>query len=134
MIRRKSSSSHSSPTLMSANLQQVRVDRHLAAGRCGILYEGQGRHYCCLPDAVLVAQDYVQSFIVNATIGIGDAIDLSRKLAATLAGWGGFRLLARYEQKRRAIGSFNRGCAGTATIGVSVCLARTCPRCQLVRR
>lgn len=39
--------------------------------------------------------------------GVGDAIDLSWKLAATLAGWGGPRLLASYERERRPIGLRN---------------------------
>ena len=39
--------------------------------------------------------------------GAGDAIDLSWKLAATLAGWGGPLLLASYEQERRPIGLRN---------------------------
>lgn len=36
--------------------------------------------------------------------GIGDAIDLSWKLAGTLAGWGGPNLLASYEIERHAVG------------------------------
>jgi 2-polyprenyl-6-methoxyphenol hydroxylase-like FAD-dependent oxidoreductase len=39
--------------------------------------------------------------------GVGDAIDLSWKLAATLAGWGGAQLLASYEAERRPIGLRN---------------------------
>jgi 2-polyprenyl-6-methoxyphenol hydroxylase-like FAD-dependent oxidoreductase len=39
--------------------------------------------------------------------GVGDAIDLSWKLAATLQGWGGPRLLASYEIERRQIGARN---------------------------
>ena len=39
--------------------------------------------------------------------GVGDAIDLSWKLAATLAGWGGPQLLASYERERRPIGLRN---------------------------
>ena len=39
--------------------------------------------------------------------GVGDAIDLSWKLAATIAGWGGPQLLASYEQERRPIGLRN---------------------------
>ena len=36
--------------------------------------------------------------------GVGDAIDLAWKLAATLAGWGGSGLLDAYESERRPIG------------------------------
>jgi 2-polyprenyl-6-methoxyphenol hydroxylase-like FAD-dependent oxidoreductase len=39
--------------------------------------------------------------------GVGDAIDLSWKLAAMLAGWGGPQLLASYEKERRPIGMRN---------------------------
>jgi 2-polyprenyl-6-methoxyphenol hydroxylase-like FAD-dependent oxidoreductase len=39
--------------------------------------------------------------------GVGDAIDLSWKLAATLEGWGGPQLLASYEEERRPIGLRN---------------------------
>jgi hypothetical protein len=39
--------------------------------------------------------------------GVGDAIDLSWKLAATLQGWGGPRLLASYDAERRPIGARN---------------------------
>jgi 2-polyprenyl-6-methoxyphenol hydroxylase-like FAD-dependent oxidoreductase len=36
-------------------------------------------------------------------LGIGDAVDLGWKIAATLAGWAGLGLLDSYEQERRAI-------------------------------
>ena len=39
--------------------------------------------------------------------GIGDAIDLAWKIEATLAGWGGTKLLASYETERRPIGLYN---------------------------
>ena len=39
--------------------------------------------------------------------GVGDAVDLSWKLAATLAGWGGPQLLDSYETERRQIGLRN---------------------------
>lgn len=39
--------------------------------------------------------------------GIGDAIDLSWKLAATLQGWGGPWLLESYDVERRAVGARN---------------------------
>jgi hypothetical protein len=39
--------------------------------------------------------------------GVGDAVDLSWKLAATLQGWGGPNLLASYEIERRQIGAQN---------------------------
>ncbi|MCC2098781.1 MAG: FAD-dependent monooxygenase [Hyphomicrobiales bacterium] len=43
--------------------------------------------------------------------GIGDAVDLSWKLAATLQGWGGPELLASYDAERRPIGERNVGMA-----------------------
>jgi hypothetical protein len=39
--------------------------------------------------------------------GVGDAVDLSWKLAATLEGWGGSNLLASYEIERRQVGANN---------------------------
>jgi FAD binding domain len=44
-----------------------------------------------------------------AAAGCGDAIDLSWKLAATLAGWGGPNLLRSYAIERRQIGARPRG-------------------------
>jgi 2-polyprenyl-6-methoxyphenol hydroxylase-like FAD-dependent oxidoreductase len=43
--------------------------------------------------------------------GIGDAVDLGWKLAATLQGWGGGNLLASYDAERRPIGVRNVGAA-----------------------
>jgi len=49
--------------------------------------------------------------------GVGDAIDLSWKLAATLAGWGGPDLLKSYQIERRQVGERNVGASRYATIG-----------------
>ena len=49
--------------------------------------------------------------------GIGDAVDLSWKLAATLAGWGGPRLLDSYEVERRQVGDRNVGASRYASTG-----------------
>lgn len=49
--------------------------------------------------------------------GVGDAIDLGWKLAATLAGWGGPELLASYEKERRPIGLRNVRASGEAAKG-----------------
>jgi 2-polyprenyl-6-methoxyphenol hydroxylase-like FAD-dependent oxidoreductase len=49
--------------------------------------------------------------------GVGDATDLSWKLAAAVAGWGGPELLASYEIERRQIGDRNVGASRYATIG-----------------
>jgi 2-polyprenyl-6-methoxyphenol hydroxylase-like FAD-dependent oxidoreductase len=49
--------------------------------------------------------------------GVGDAVDLSWKLAATLAGWGGPQLLASYEVERRPIGLRNVKASRAAMTG-----------------
>jgi hypothetical protein len=49
--------------------------------------------------------------------GVGDATDLSWKLAATLRGWGGPDLLRAYEIERRQIGDRNVGASRYATLG-----------------
>ena len=49
--------------------------------------------------------------------GVGDAIDISWKLAATLQGWGGPVLLRSYEAERRPIGAINVKASGGGTAG-----------------
>ncbi len=49
--------------------------------------------------------------------GVGDAFDLSWKLAATIQGWGGKKLLDSYEQERRQVGERNIGASRYASIG-----------------
>src|SRR3954449_12756773 len=49
--------------------------------------------------------------------GVGDAIDVSWKLAATLQGWGGPNLLASYEIERRQVGERNVAASGFAAKG-----------------
>src|SRR3979490_2890793 len=60
---------------------------------------------------VLIAGDAAHLVIptggLGMNTGVGDAIDLSWKLAATLAGWGGPQLLASYDKERRPIGFRN---------------------------
>jgi 2-polyprenyl-6-methoxyphenol hydroxylase-like FAD-dependent oxidoreductase len=64
---------------------------------------GQGR--------VFLAGDAVHLVIPTGGLGmnsgVGDAIDLSWKLAATLKGWGGPQLLRSYEIERRQVGARN---------------------------
>ncbi len=64
---------------------------------------GQGR--------VFLAGDAVHLVIPTGGLGmnsgVGDAADLSWKLAATVQGWGGPSLLASYEIERRQIGARN---------------------------
>src|SRR5579885_3364942 len=60
---------------------------------------------------VFLAGDAVHLVIPTGGLGmnsgVGDAIDLAWKLAATLKGWGGPNLLASYEIERRPIGARN---------------------------
>ncbi len=74
---------------------------------------GQGR--------VFLAGDAVHLVIPTGGLGmnsgVGDAIDLSWKLAATLQGWGGPRLLASYEAERRPIGARNVDASRQASRG-----------------
>jgi 2-polyprenyl-6-methoxyphenol hydroxylase-like FAD-dependent oxidoreductase len=49
--------------------------------------------------------------------GVGDAIDLSWKLHATLQGWGGPNLLDSYEIERRQVGDRNVGASRYASLG-----------------
>ena len=72
-------------------------------------------------DRVFLAGDAVHLVIPTGGLGmnsgVGDAIDLSWKLAATLDGWGGPNLLKSYEIERRQIGDRNVGASRYATIG-----------------
>jgi 2-polyprenyl-6-methoxyphenol hydroxylase-like FAD-dependent oxidoreductase len=72
-------------------------------------------------DRVFLAGDAVHLVIPTGGLGmnsgVGDAIDLSWKLAATLAGWGGPNLLRSYEIERRQIGERNVGASRYATLG-----------------
>lgn len=52
--------------------------------------------------------------------GVGDAFDLSWKLAATIKDWGGKGLLDAYEQERRPVGLRNRDASGWAAAGVPI--------------
>ena len=60
---------------------------------------------------VFLAGDAVHLVIPTGGLGmnsgVGDAVDLSWKLAAMLQGWGGPHLLASYEAERRPIGARN---------------------------
>ncbi|MGB7034548.1 MAG: FAD-dependent monooxygenase [Xanthobacteraceae bacterium] len=70
---------------------------------------------------VFLAGDAVHLVIPTGGLGmnsgVGDAVDLAWKLAATLAGWGGPDLLRSYEIERRQIGERNVGASRYATIG-----------------
>ena len=70
---------------------------------------------------VFLAGDAVHLVIPTGGLGmnsgVGDAIDLSWKLAATLQGWGGPNLLASYEIERRQIGDRNVAASRHASRG-----------------
>ncbi len=70
---------------------------------------------------VFLAGDAVHLVIptggLGMNTGVGDAIDLSWKLAATLQGWGGDNILNSYEIERRQIGDRNVGASRYASSG-----------------
>jgi 2-polyprenyl-6-methoxyphenol hydroxylase-like FAD-dependent oxidoreductase len=61
---------------------------------------GEGRVFVAGDAAHLV----IPTGGLGMNTGVGDAVDLSWKLAATLTGWGGPQLLASYEAERRPVG------------------------------
>src|SRR5258707_10899939 len=94
--------------------------------RYEMLYCGEWRQNLLLADRyragrVLLAGDAVHLVIpaggLGMNTGVGDAFDLSWKLAATLEGWGGPELLDSYEIERRQVGERNIGASRYATLG-----------------
>jgi 2-polyprenyl-6-methoxyphenol hydroxylase-like FAD-dependent oxidoreductase len=91
-----------------------------------MLYVGQWKMNLLLADRygegrVFLAGDAVHLVIptggLGMNTGVGDAIDLSWKLAATLQGWGGPNLLGSYELERRQVGARNVAASGFAAKG-----------------
>ena len=91
-----------------------------------MLYVGQWKMNLLLADRygegrVFLAGDAVHLVIptggLGMNTGVGDAIDLSWKLAATLQSWGGPNLLASYELERRQVGARNVAASGFAAEG-----------------
>jgi 2-polyprenyl-6-methoxyphenol hydroxylase-like FAD-dependent oxidoreductase len=91
-----------------------------------MLYCGEWRQNLLLGDRyragrVFLAGDAVHLVIpaggLGMNTGVGDAFDLSWKLAATLEGWGGPGLLESYEIERRQVGERNIGASRYATLG-----------------
>lgn len=91
-----------------------------------MLYVGQWKQNLLLADSygkgrVFLAGDAVHLVVptggLGMNTGIGDAIDLSWKLAATLQGWGGSNLLGSYEAERRQIGERNVAASRYASLG-----------------
>jgi 2-polyprenyl-6-methoxyphenol hydroxylase-like FAD-dependent oxidoreductase len=79
---------------------------------CAARY-GEGRVFVAGDAAHLV----IPTGGLGMNTGVGDAIDLSWKLAAMLAGWGGAELLASYEAERRPIGLRNVKASRAAMTG-----------------
>ena len=80
---------------------------------------------------VFLAGDAVHLVIptggLGMNTGVGDAFDLSWKLAGTIHGWGGPGLLDGYETERRPIGIRNVAAAGWAAAGVPIWRALVTP-------
>src|SRR5260370_6293698 len=94
--------------------------------RYEVLYCGEWRQNLLLADRyqagrVFLAGDAAHLVIpaggLGMNTGVGDAFDLSWKLAATLEGWGGPKLLDSYEIERRQVGERNVGASRYATLG-----------------
>ncbi|MCA1559780.1 MAG: FAD-dependent monooxygenase [Acidobacteria bacterium] len=94
--------------------------------RYEMLYVGQWKQNLLLADhyrdgRVFLAGDAVHLVIptggLGMNTGVGDAIDLSWKLAATLQGWGGPKLFDSYEVERRQVGDRNVGASRYASVG-----------------
>jgi 2-polyprenyl-6-methoxyphenol hydroxylase-like FAD-dependent oxidoreductase len=91
-----------------------------------MLYVGEWKQNLLLADhygagRVFLAGDAIHLVIptggLGMNTGVGDAIDLSWKLEATLRGWGGPHLLRSYEIERRQVGDRNVGASRYASLG-----------------
>src|ERR671914_2699769 len=91
-----------------------------------MLYVGEWKQNLLLADQygkgrVFLAGDAVHLVIPTGGLGmnsgVGDAVDLGWKLAATLRGWGGPKLLASYDIERRQVGERNVAASRYASLG-----------------
>jgi len=91
-----------------------------------MLHVGEWKQNLLLADhygagRVFLAGDSVHLVVptggLGMNTGVGDAIDLSWKLDATLRGWGGPNLLPSYEIERRQVGDRNVGASRYASLG-----------------
>jgi 2-polyprenyl-6-methoxyphenol hydroxylase-like FAD-dependent oxidoreductase len=101
-----------------------------------MVYCGEWRQNLLLADnyragRVFLAGDAVHLVIpaggLGMNTGVGDAVDLSWKLAATLAGWGGPELLRSYEIERHQVGERNIGASRHAAEGYRNWRRARCP-------
>ena len=101
-----------------------------------ILHVVPWRHHLLIAERyrdrrVFMAGDAVHLVIptggLGMNTGVGDAFDLSWKLAGVIKGWGGPGLLDGYEQERRPIGVRNVAAAGWAAAGVPIWRALVTP-------
>jgi hypothetical protein len=91
-----------------------------------MLYVGEWKQNLLLAERyrerrVFLAGDAVHLVIPTGGLGmnsgVGDAVDLAWKLAGTLRGWGGARLLDSYELERRPVGERNVAASRYASQG-----------------
>jgi 2-polyprenyl-6-methoxyphenol hydroxylase-like FAD-dependent oxidoreductase len=91
-----------------------------------MLYAGEWKQNLLIADRyqsgrVFLAGDAVHLVIPTGGLGmnsgVGDAVDLGWKLAATLQGWGGPKLLESYEAERRPVGVRNVAASRYASQG-----------------
>jgi 2-polyprenyl-6-methoxyphenol hydroxylase-like FAD-dependent oxidoreductase len=91
-----------------------------------MLYVGEWKQNLLLADRygegrVFLAGDAAHLVIptggLGMNTGVGDAIDLAWKLAATIKGWGGPKMLQSYEIERRQVGDRNIGASRYASLG-----------------
>ncbi len=94
--------------------------------RYDMLYVGEWKQNLLLADRyragrVFLAGDSAHLVIptggLGMNMGVGDATDLSWKLAAMVRGWGGPALLESYEIERRQVGDRNLGASRYASLG-----------------
>ncbi|MCW5748865.1 MAG: FAD-dependent monooxygenase [Alphaproteobacteria bacterium] len=101
--------------------------RHVLSWRHNLLV---AEHY--RDRRVFLAGDAVHLVIPSGGLGmntgVGDAFDLSWKLAGVIKGWGGPGLLDGYEIERRPIGLRNRDASGWAASAVPVWRALVTPQ------
>lgn len=112
--------------------------RNLIGFRCDlrILHVLPWRHHLLLADRYRVNRVFLAGDAAHLVIptgglgmntGIGDAFDLSWKLAAAVRGWGGPALLESYDEERRMVGKRNVEVSGWAAEGVGIWRALVTP-------